>query len=221
VTGAELTRRGVVLFDLDGTISDSERSILAAIRGAFAAHGIPALSPEQERTILGPPFYEVLPPFIGDVPVLAVIASYREIYVDGGGMFDTEVFAGVADLVVAVAEAGHRIALATSKPEKYAVQILQKLGLADCFETVGGDTVEGTRSAKAAVIEEVLGRLGAPDAGSVLMVGDRKHDILGAREHGIETVAVRWGYAPEGELEAAAPWGIAETPADVATLLGI
>ena len=100
-------KRSVVLFDLDGTISDSERSILTAVRGAFVAHGIPPLTAEQERTILGPPFYEVLPPFIGDVPVLDVIASYRKIYVEDGAMYDTEVFVGMANLVESAA-AAHR-----------------------------------------------------------------------------------------------------------------
>jgi phosphoglycolate phosphatase len=211
----------VVLFDLDGTISDSARSILSALRGAFAELGIPPLTAEDERTILGPPFHEVLPPYIGEHDVHEVISAYRDRYVSAGGMFDTDVFPGVADVIAAAAASGLRLGLATSKPEPYAGQILQHLGLDGYFEVVGGDTVDGARGSKALVIEDVLLRLESPDPDDVLMIGDRRHDVLGARENGIQTIGVRWGYAPAGELEAANPLAIAENAAELARLLGM
>ena len=86
---------------------------------------------------------------------------------------------------------------------------------------IGGDALDGSRNSKALVIEDVLQRLGAPQPSSVLMVGDREHDVLGARAHGIETVSVRWGYAPAGELEAVSPLAIVDSAAELAALLGV
>ncbi len=211
----------VVLFDLDGTISDSARSIISALRGAFDDHGLPRLDAETEMAILGPPFHDTLPPFIGSVGIQEFIDSYRARYVGQGGMFDTEIFEGVGELLARTHRAGLRLALATSKPQVYAAQIVEHLGLADYFEVIGGDALDGSRNSKALVIEDVLQRLGGPQPSSVLMVGDREHDVLGARAHGIETTAVRWGYARAGELEAVAPLAIVETPSDLAVLLGL
>lgn len=204
----------IVLFDLDGTLSDSAPGILAALRHAFAEVGVPALDAQTERAILGPPFYESLPPLIGAEAVGPVIAAYREYY-GRDGMFDTRPYPGVNELVQRLHESGRTLAVATSKPEHYALPIVEHLGLAPHFATVGGDTLDGGRPTKALVIAEVLRRLGDPDPGDVVMVGDRSHDVLGAREHGIDTVAVRWGYAMPGELEAAAPAGICSTAAEL------
>lgn len=211
----------VVLFDLDGTISDSARSILGALQSAFAEHGLPALDPAVERTILGPPFYETLPPLIGEIPLGLVIDSYRQRYAAEGGMLDTDLFPGVGELIVAVAATGTRLALATSKPEIYAGQILAHLGVASHFEVIGGDALDGSRSTKALVIADVLDRLGRPDPSTVLMIGDREHDVLGARANHIDAVGVTWGYAPPGELESVAPMAIVDTAAEAASLLEI
>ena len=213
-------RTSTVLFDLDGTLSDSAPGILASLRHAFAVNGIPPMDERTERVVLGPPFYESLPPLIGDVPLESVIAAYRERY-GAGGMFDTAVFPGVAALVTDLHAAGYRLAIATSKPEHYAEPIVEHLGLRECFELVGGDALDGSRGTKALVIADVLRRLGEPDPSEVLMIGDRRHDVEGAREHGIACAGVRWGYALPGELEAAAPWTICAAPAELAALLGV
>lgn len=204
----------LVLFDLDGTLSDSAPGILAALRHAFAVVGVPPLDAQTERAILGPPFYESLPPLIGAGAVAPVIAAYREYY-ERAGMYDTRTYPGVNELVQRLYESGRSLAVATSKPEQYAGPIVEHLGLAPYFGTVGGDTLDGGRPTKALVIADVLRRLGDPDPGDVIMVGDRSHDVLGAREHGIDAVAVRWGYAMPGELEAAAPLEICSTAAEL------
>lgn len=206
-----------VLFDLDGTISDSQRGILAALRHAFAVHGLPPMDAATERTILGPPFYESLPPLIGKAPLVDVIAAYRGHY--STTMFDTDLYAGVAELIATLAAGGTRLALATSKPEAYAVKIVEHLGVAHHFEVLGGDALDGSRGTKALVIADVLRRLGDPDRTAVIMVGDREHDVYGAREHGIETIGVRWGYGSPGELEGANPYAIAATASEVLTIL--
>lgn len=210
-----------VLFDLDGTLSDSARGILAALRHAFAVNGIAPLDEQAERAILGPPFYESLPPIVGGpAEVAAVIASYREHY-GNGGMFDTQVFPGVHDLLLVLQDEGLQMAVATSKPEHYAVPIVEHLGLSDFFVTVGGDELDGSLGTKALVIGKVLDRLGNPDAGAVVMVGDRSHDVLGARAHGVDCIGVEWGYALPGELLAAQAWAICATPDELPATLGL
>ena len=208
----------VVLFDLDGTLSDSAPGILAALRHAFAVNDLPWLDAETERGILGPPFYESLPPIIGEAALPGVITAYREHY-GNGGMYDTRPYPGVAEVLVALHSAGVRLAVATSKPEQYAIPIVAHLGYDALFTTIGGDELDGSLRTKTLVIDKVLDRLGRPDPSRVLMVGDRSHDVAGARDHGIDTIAVRWGYAVPGELEAAAPAAICADADELATLL--
>jgi phosphoglycolate phosphatase len=215
-----LVAADVVLFDLDGTLSDSAPGILASLRHAFAANGLPQLDPVIERGLLGPPFYESLPPLIGDVDLGSVIASYRERY-GAGGMFDTAAYAGVVDVVRALSAAGRRLAVATSKPEHYAVPIVERLGLLEHFETVGGDELDGSLGTKALVIGKVLGRLGDPPAATVMMIGDREHDVRGAREHGIDCLGAGWGYGAPGELERAGAVRVCATPSDLLAPLGL
>jgi phosphoglycolate phosphatase len=95
------------------------------------------------------------------------------------------------------------LAVATSKPEAFAVPIVEHLGIAEYFTTVGGDALDGSRDTKAKVIASVLDRLGSPDPAHVLMLGDRSHDIDGARAHGIDCLGAGWGYGHPGELDAA------------------
>jgi phosphoglycolate phosphatase len=212
-------RPSIVLFDLDGTLSDSARSILASLRHAFASCGLPPLDPEVERTVLGPPFAEVLPPFLDGVPIARITAAYREHY-HAGGMFDTTCYAGVPDLLAELRDHGVRMAIATSKPEHSAVPIVEHLGIGAFFETVGGDTAEGARGNKALVIGEVLRRLGDPEPSSVLMVGDRSHDVLGARAHGLSCAGAGWGYGLPDELGVAGAAPICAAPADLGRFLG-
>jgi phosphoglycolate phosphatase len=193
----------LVLFDLDGTLSDSAPGILEALRHAFAVNGLPPLDAQTERVLLGPPFYESLPPLIGGEQNLpAVISAYRERY-GASGMFDTAVYDGIRDVLTALQGNGARLAVATSKPEHYAVPIVEHLGLAGFFETVGGDELDGSLPTKALVIDKVLRRLGVDDADAAVMVGDRAHDVLGARAHGIRCIGAGWGYGMPGEFERA------------------
>ena len=214
-----------VLFDLDGTLSDSAPGILAALRHAFEVTGFPPMSPETEREILGPPFYESLPPILGGSERLGdVIAAYRAHYgntENGGGMFNTVSYPGVPDLLAELHAAGRVMAVATSKPEAYARPIVEHLGMGPYFETIGGDALDGSLGTKALVIGVVLDRLGNPDPADVIMVGDRSHDVLGAREHGIDAVAITWGYATPGEIDTAAPRWVCATATEVAEVLGL
>lgn len=209
-----------VLFDLDGTISDSARGILASLRHAFAVHGLPPLDDATGRSLLGPPFYESLPPLLGEVPLAAVHRTYKEHH-DAGACFETSAYPGIGSVLRTLCATRVRLAVATSKPEYRAIQILQHLGLADCFAVIGGDTADGARGTKALVIADVLRRLGAPAPSEVLMVGDRRHDVDGARAHGIDCIGAGWGYGLDGELAAAGARTICATPDELGELLGV
>lgn len=210
----------VLLFDLDGTLSDSAPGILAALRHAFAVNGLPQLDPLTERALLGPPFYDSLPPLIGAHMLAPVIAAYREQY-GAGGMFDTTAYAGIPEVLGAARDAGLRLAVATSKPEHYAVPIVEHLGLTAFFDTVGGDELDGSLRTKALVIGKVLQRLGQPDPDDVLMVGDREHDVAGARTHDIRCIGAGWGYGRPGELARAGADPICATARELIDALGL
>jgi phosphoglycolate phosphatase len=211
----------VVLFDLDGTLSDSARGILASLRFAFAANGLEPLDAHTERTLLGPPFYESLPPLIGgDEKLPAVIAAYRKQYGESG-MFDTVAYDGVRDVVEYLHGSGATLAVATSKPEPYAVPIVEHLGLTPFFATVGGDELDGSLPTKALVIDKVLRRLDVQPSPSVVMIGDREHDVAGARAHGLRCIGAGWGYGSPGELAKAGADPICAAPADLLAALGL
>jgi len=208
-----------VLFDLDGTLSDSAPGILGALRASFAEAGLDWVEPDTARSLLGPPFWHSLPPLVGEHRVAQVVATYRRHYVEGGGLFDTTRYDGVLETVRQLADQGYRLAVATSKPEPHATRIVAHLELAGFFETVCGDTLDGSRDSKALVVAEALRRLGDPDPSTVLMVGDRSHDVLGAAAHGVACAGALWGYGSATELTAAGAHRLCATPAEVLDLL--
>lgn len=204
-----------VLFDLDGTLSDSAGGILRCIRLTFAELGLPPLDEPTERSLLGPPFRDSLPPFIGALDVEDVVARYRHHYGAAGGMLDTTAYAGVAAVLSALVGRGTRLGLATSKAEQFAPAILEHLRLREYFEVVCGDDPQGDRGSKAAVVGEALRRLGHPDPADVVMVGDRYHDVHGAAAHAIATLGAGWGYAAPGELAAAGAVAVLDHPSQL------
>jgi phosphoglycolate phosphatase len=209
-----------VLFDLDGTLSDSAPAILTALQRAFGELGVPWLDDAAAQALLGPPFWQTLPPLVGDDRVEEAITRYRKHYVGDGLMLDGATYDGVEELLAALAAGGIRMAVATSKPEVHARTVVAGLGFADYFVTIGGDTLDGDRDSKALVIGEVLARLGGPDPATVLMVGDRSHDVLGAAQHGIEAAGVLWGYGSAAELTTAGARVLCDHPADLLSVLG-
>jgi phosphoglycolate phosphatase len=206
-----------VLFDLDGTLSDSSAGIIGSLRLAFDELGLPRLTSEQEWSLLGPPFNVGLPPFIGEPATPAVVEAYRRHYATG--MYDTKMYDGIEAVLDELRSAGVRLAVATSKPEVSAVPIVAHLGLTPYFDTIGGDGLEYERGTKALVIAEVLNRLGQPDPATVLMIGDRSHDVVGGAVHGIATHGAGWGYGAPGELATAGAVAIHSSPADLAAAL--
>jgi phosphoglycolate phosphatase len=194
-----------MLFDLDGTLSDSEPGIAASLHHAFDVHGLPRLTDAQVRSVLGPPFTKSLPQFVAADRVDEIIATYREFY-RAGGMFEATVYDGIPELLKFLRSRDVTLAVATSKVEPFAVPIVERLGLSEYFVTVGGDDFDASRDSKALVVGEVLRRLGDPDPSSVLMVGDRVHDVEGSAVHGVSCIGAGWGYGSRAELAAAVAW---------------
>lgn len=196
----ETDQLDTVLLDLDGTLVDSAPGILGSLGEAFAERGVPLPPGGLPHTLLGPPLYVSLPGLVGEDVAPALITVYRRIYGERG-LLECTPFAGIDALLGALAGAGVRMAVATSKAEVYAERIVAHRGWTDLFATVCGDTLDGQRPTKADVVGEALRRLGDPAA--VVMVGDRLHDVVGARKHGIDCLGAGWGYAAPGELEEA------------------
>ncbi len=203
----------IVLFDLDGTLSDSQPGIIGSLRKAFADLGLPPMDDATAFSLLGPPFYESLPPIVGLENVPAIIDRYRVHYATG--MFDTQAYDGIDEVLAELRRRGVTMAVATSKPEAYAIPIVEHLGLTEYFAVIGGDALDGSRGTKALVVGDVLRRLGEPDPARMLMVGDRSHDVHGAAAHGIACLGASWGYGAPGELAEAGAREIFPTPRDL------
>lgn len=210
--------RQVVLLDLDGTLSASEPGICGTLRAALAAAGLPVPTDEELRTTIGPPFASGLPA-IG-VPaerVDEIALAYRAIY-EETGLFDTCVYAGVAEMLDGLDALGCTLCIATSKPTRSARRVIEHLGFGERFKFVGGAVDDG-RHDKAEVIGHVLDELGLIGGPELVMVGDRRYDVEGAAAHGIDTIGAAWGYGSIDELRGAGAFAIAEHPADVVALV--
>ncbi len=204
----------LVLFDLDGTLVDSVPGIWASIRVAAAALGLPEPTPGQLRSMVGPPLQDGFAGAFGLVgdDIDRAVAAYRAHYA-AGAMFDADVYPGVPELLAALRADGATLAVATSKPEPFAVRILEHADLLTAFAGVHGATLDGTVRHKH---DGVAAALAAhPDGEQPVLVGDRSHDVLGAAAHGLPCIGAGWGPAPPGELAAAGAATVAATPADV------
>ena len=208
----------LVLFDLDGTLVDSTPGIWASIRVAAAGLGLPEPTPGQLRAMVGPPLEEGFAGAfgLGGDDVTRAVLAYRAHYT-AGAMFDAAVYPGVPELLAGLRAGGAVLAVATSKPEPFAVRILDHVGLLPQFAGVHGATLDGAVRHKEQVVAAALAA--HPDGVRPVLVGDRSHDVLGARVHGLPCVGAGWGPAPAGELAAARAAAVAATPADVPAAL--
>jgi phosphoglycolate phosphatase len=214
----------VVLFDLDGTLTDAAPGIVACIRYALDDMGIPHPDDATMRTFLGPPLADTFGRHFGmtDAQITHAIAKYRERYHDVG-LFENAVYDGIPELLGALAAEHRTLAVATSKPTYSATRILEHFDLAGHFTFIGGSDLAGVRHDKAAVIEHTLDELRAlgrlPAGALVTMVGDREHDVHGARAHGIDTIGVLWGYGDADELLGAGAVTLCASPGELLEVL--
>ena len=211
----------VVLFDLDGTLTDAGPGILNCIEYALEAQGIEYPDRSAMRTYLGPPLAVTFREQFGmnDSQITQAIEKYRERYHDVG-LFENSVYSGIPELLRTLQESNIRLATATSKPEYSATRILQHFELDQYFEFIGAAALDGSRDSKSLVIKHTLEATGThPDTHRMIMIGDRHHDIHGAKEHGIDSIGVLWGYGDHDELAQAGAIDIVSDPQQLADLL--
>ena len=206
-------------FDLDGTITDSSLGITNSVMYALKKLGIE----EEDRTklykFIGPPLTDSFMEYYGfsKEKALTALSLYREYYQEKG-ILENKVYDGFEEMLKVLKAARKRLVVATSKPEPYARRIIEHFGLSSYFDYVAGMELDGGRGTKAEVIRYALEVCKIKDKSKVLMVGDREHDVFGAREAGIDCLGVLYGFGDREELERAGADYIVETVADIASL---
>lgn len=202
-----------VLFDLDGTITDSAEGIMNSIRYAIKKAGKEIPDYETLRSFIGPPLYKQFMKVYGvsEAEGKEMLSFYREYYGEKG-IFENRVYDGVMEMLRTLKESGICICMATSKPEYYAKIIAEHFGFAEYFHYIGGATMDSSRKTKHDVIEYVIESCGLKDRSGILMVGDRKHDIEGAELSRIPSMGVLYGYGGQDELEQAGAGVIVASP---------
>ena len=209
-----------VLFDLDGTVTDPEEGITKSVQYALQHFSIEVQERRELYKFIGPPLKDSFMEFYGFTEQQAgeALLKYRERF-EVTGWRENVVYDGMEKLLRHLRSRGKRIMLATSKPEVFAEQILVYFGLRDYFDFVGGASLDGRRNYKADVIRYVLDANGISNREKTVMVGDRKFDILGAKEFGLETVGVLYGYGDREELTTAGADHLVESVAELEVLL--
>jgi phosphoglycolate phosphatase len=207
------------LFDLDGTLTDPGIGITNSVMYALKKFDI--IEPDRKKLypFIGPPLLESFQKYYGFTEIQAndAIEYYRE-YFRAGGIFENSVYEGIPEMLGELKRREVFIALATSKPYEFALEILKHFDLYQYFDYVGAATMDGRISKKADVIRHLLGELGDIDARSVLMIGDRDQDIEGAKANGLHCVGVLWGYGSNDELMGAGADYIVSAPSDILSL---
>jgi len=217
------TANGVVLLDVDGCLVDSTRPVGESIDAALVEHGVAPLAPGELQALIGPPLKIGLAGHLDRVGadlgiVDSLIASYRERYAPLSVELATS-YPGVPDAVAALAAAGRRLAVVTSKPQVFAVPILEALGLDRHLEVMVGPGTDEIEP-KVVTMARALELLGPIDAAASVMVGDRHHDVEAAHAHGLRAIGVLWGFGTEDELRAAGAHAVVADAAELLTALG-
>lgn len=212
----------VVFLDLDGTIVDSWPGIIRCLRHALPTVDLEHITDEDIRAFLGPPLKHTLIGVHGktEEDVERFVVEYRSVYF-GGGEYEFDVFPGMAELVGDLHASDRPLVLATAKPIESATRVLTKAGLLDRFDAISGSELDLARQGKAAVLAHGLELIQAPPTTTAVMIGDRKEDILGAKEHGFTSIGVSWGYADPGELQEAGADHVVDSADALRSLLGL
>lgn len=208
-----------ILFDLDGTLTDPGLGITNSVAYALKKYGIEVENRQSLYSFIGPPLNDSFKKYYGfsDEKAMEAIWCYREYFADKG-LYENEVYEGVEQLLGKIKESGRKIVLATSKPEQFAERILEHFDLIKYFDVVAGASMDEKRNKKGDVIKYAMEKGGFTSDGAV-MIGDREHDVLGAKENGIDTIGVLYGYGSRDELEKAGAMHIAQTVEDIFALL--
>ena len=213
------TVKKAILFDLDGTLTDSGEGIINCAQYAFQQMDYPVPPREEMGVFVGPPLWDTFEKFgIPKEQTDEAVRIFRSRYVPIG-KFENTPYPGIRELLEKLRAQGHRLYVATSKPENMSVEILEHFDLASRFDFIGGATMSEDRVKKADVIRYVLEENAVRERSEVVMVGDRSHDVLGAKENGIACVGVLYGYGDRRELEDAGACCLAETAEDIVRII--
>lgn len=212
----------IVMFDLDGTLTESAPGITNSVAIALSHWGIEVPNHSELECFVGPPLKESFMKFYGfsQEQAIEAVTCFRAYYAEKG-LFENAVYPGIEELLIKIRESGKKAMVATSKPEVLANRILDHFGLTQYFDIIAGATMDERRTTKSEVIRYLFTQLqdNKPDLSKIVMVGDREHDVLGARECGVDCIGVLYGYGSREELTNAGAKYIAKTAADVFTFL--
>lgn len=209
-----------VLFDLDGTLTDPGIGITNSVMYALDKFGIKVEDRTSLYKFIGPPLKESYAKYyhFSDEEVNRAVVYYRE-YFSEKGIFENILYDGIAEVLDRIKSSGRKIILATSKPDKFAIQILEHFGIDQYFDFVAAATMDETRTGKAEVISYAIESCNITDLRSTVMVGDRENDILGAKAFGIDSIGVLYGYGSREELQSAGAAYLADSVADIINFL--
>lgn len=208
------------LFDLDGTLTDPGIGITNSVMYALKKYGIEVKDRTELYSFIGPPLQDSFRKYCGfsEAQASQAVEYYRE-YFRTGGMLENKVYEGIPELLRGLRERKVTVALATSKPYEFSVQILKHFGLYPYFSYFGAATMDGRISRKADVIAHLLEEIGDADREPILMIGDRAQDIAGAKANGLHSAGVLWGYGSREELSGAGADHLVSEPAGILELI--
>ena len=209
-----------ILFDLDGTLTDSGIGITNSVMYALEKYGIEVSDRRELNKFIGPPLWNSFEDYYGfsKEEAKTAVEYYREYYREKG-IFENLVYDGFEDLLKTLKDNNMILIVATSKSEVFAKQILEHFGIAKYFDYVAGSELDGTRVKKYEVIKYALESCNITELSKAIMIGDREHDIIGAKAVGIDSIGVVFGYGDKSELEKAGADFIVETVADIGKVL--
>lgn len=193
-----------LLFDLDGTLTDSGPGIMNAAFYALKQFGIEETAPEKLRRFVGPPLHDSFSRFYGmsEADMKEAVRLFR-VYYRPIGIFENTPYPGIRDFLLELRKRGKKLAVATSKPMEMAEKVLRHFDLYDCFDVHCAGTEDESRNQKWQIVSDALAQLGVEDRSQALMIGDREQDVLGAAKNGIDCAGVLWGYGSRQEFETA------------------
>ncbi len=205
-----------LLFDLDGTLTDSQSGIIRSLHHALVENGLSAPAADKLRWVIGPPILKSIATLVGEDSAHlfdSVVASYR-----GGygriGLFENKIYPEIETTLAELSGDGHVLHVATSKATLYAARIIDHFELKPYFHTVDGSELDGTRADKTSLIAHLLEREGIAPIDAI-MIGDREHDMIGATANGVPGIGVLWGYGSEEELTSAGAFACIHSPRDL------
>ena len=210
-----------ILFDLDGTLTDPGIGITNSVMYSLGKFGIEVKERASLYKFIGPPLIDSFQKYFGFSKEESEVAIqyYRE-YFRSKGLLENEVYKGIEAVLEELKSRNKRLIVATSKPEQFAVEILKYFRLYNYFDFIAGATMDASRVKKADVISYALNECNITDLDTVIMVGDREHDVIGAKQNGIDSIGVLYGYGSYDELSDAGAKFIVSIPEDIIGVIG-